>query len=358
MRRSSCFDGTMSSEDPMTRWEATSGQATGRRLTRRQALAGLGGTAAVAATLARGPATALAQETRRLHFLVPASVGGGWDQTARAVAEAVTRTGLVESTTLEHVSGGGGARAISYLVATGQTQPQTLMVSSTPIVLRAVRGATPSYRDLQPIAAVLADYAAIAVRADSPHRDFAALAGAVRSTPGSMRVAGGSVRGGMDHLLAAKTFAVASGIDPKQLVYHPYDAGGAAFDALRNGHAEVLSSGLGEVLGRAKAGELRVLAVTAAERVPEAGNLPTLRELGHDLTFVNWRGFFGAPQMPQATADAHAALLGRLVETPEWQAVCARNAWQTLFLPRGEFAALLEAEEATARRTLGALGIA
>lgn len=343
MRRSPGFDGTVSS---------------GPQVTRRRALAGLGGAAATAAIAAQWPQSALAQESRRLHLLVPAGVGGGWDQTARAVADTVTRTGLVEQATLEHVSGGGGARAISYLVATGQTQPQTLMVSSTPIVLRAARGATPTYRDLQPIAAVLADYAAIAVRADSPHRDFAALAGAVRRAPGSMRVAGGSVRGGMDHLLAAKTFAVASGIDPKQVVYHPYDAGGAAFAALRNGHAEVLSSGLGEVLQPAAAGELRVLAVTAAERVPAAGNLPTLRELGHDLTFVNWRGFFGAPQMPQATADAHAAMLGRLVKTPEWQAVCARNAWQTLFLPRAEFAALLEAEEATARRTLGALGIA
>ena len=326
-------------------------------VTRRRALVGLGGVAATAAIAARGPRPVSAQEVRRLHFLVPAAVGGGWDQTARAVAEALTRTGLVESATLEHVSGGGGARAISYLVATGQTQPQTLMVGSTPIVLRAVRGATPSYRELQPIAALIADYAVIAVSADSPHRDFAALAAAVRRAPASVRVAGGSVRAGMDHLLAAKTFALASGIDPKQLVYHPYDAGGAAFDAVRGGQAEVLSSGLGEVLAPATAGQLRVLAVTAAERVPEAANLPTLRELGHDLTFVNWRGFFAAPQTPQATADAHAALLGRLVQTPEWEAICTRNAWQTLYSPRAEFAAMLEAEEATARRTLGALGI-
>jgi putative tricarboxylic transport membrane protein len=331
--------------------------STGPAVTRRRALVGLGGVAAAAAIAARWPGTALAQEVRRLHFLVPAAVGGGWDQTARAVAEAVTRTGLVESATLEHVSGGGGSRAISYLVATGQTQPQTLMVSSTPIVLRAARGASPSYRELQPIAAVIGDYAVIAVRADSPHRDFAGLAAAVRRAPGDVRIAGGSVRGGMDHLIAAKIFAMASGIDPKQVVYHPYDAGGAAFEALRGGHAEVLSSGLGEVLESGRAGELRVLAVTAAERVPDAANLPTLRELGHDLTFVNWRGFFAAPQTPPATADAHAALLGKLIKTPEWETLRSRHAWQTLYRPRAEFAAMLEAEESTARRTLGALGI-
>jgi putative tricarboxylic transport membrane protein len=314
--------------------------------------------ASAAAIAAGAPFSALGQAARRLHFLVPAGVGGGWDQTARAVAEVITRTGLVDSVTLEHVSGGGGARAISYLLATGQTQPQTLMVSSTPIVLRAVRGATPSYRELQPIAAVIADYAVIAVRADSPYRDFAALAAALRRDPGGHRIAGGSVRGGMDHIVAARTFATASGVDPRQVVYHPYDAGGGALAALRGRHAEVLSTGLGEVMSPAAAGELRVLAVTAPERVPEAANLPTLRELGHDVTFVNWRGFFGAPQTPPATADAHAALLGRVVQTPEWEAICARNAWQTLYRPRADFAALLQAEETVARQMLTALGLA
>ncbi len=327
-------------------------------LTRRRLVMALGGAAAATAGLGAATATALAQDLKRLHLLVPAGVGGGWDQTARAVAEAVTGAGLVESATIEHVSGGGGARAISYLVATGATQPQTLMVSSTPIVLRAVRGASPSYRDLEPIAALIADYAVVAVRADSPYRDFAALAAAVRRDTGGHRIAGGSVRGGMDHLVAARTFATASGVDPRQVVYHPYDAGGAAFEALRSGHAEALSTGLGEALGPAAAGALRLLAVTAAERVPEAAGVPTLRELGHDVTFVNWRGFFGAPQMPDGTADAHAALLGRLVQTPEWEAIRVRNAWQTLYRPRAEFAAFLEAEEAIAGRMLAALGIA
>ena len=342
MRRSQRFDGVVQRLPEVTR---------------RRTLAALGGATAVAAAVAGRPATVFAQASRRLHFLVPAGVGGGWDQTARAVAEAVKRAGLVDSTTLEHVSGDGGARAISYLMATGQTQPQTLMVSSTPIVLRAVRGASPSYRELKPVAALIADYAVIAVRADSPYRDFAALAAAVRQAPGDMRIAGGSVRAGMDHLLAARIFNLASGVDPKQIVYYPYDAGGAALGALLSGQVQALSTGLGEVLDAPGSSDLRVLAVTAAERVPEASGLPTLRELGHDVTFMNWRGFFGAPQLPDATADAHAELLGKLVATPEWETVRASHAWQTLYRPRAEFAALLEAEEATARRTLVALGM-
>ena len=321
---------------------------------RRQVLAGLG---AGATALAAGPSVGRAQANQRLHFLVPAGVGGGWDQTARAVAETMTRAGLVQTTTLEHVSGGGGARAISYLLATGQTQGQTLMVSSTPIVLRAVRGASPSYRELLPVASVIGDHAVIAVRAGSPYRDFAAVASAVRRAPGDVRIAGGSVRGGMDHVLAARTFNVASGVEPRAVRYLPYDAGGAAMGALLTEQVDVLSTGLGEVLETPDRGAIRVLAVTAPERLAEAPDLPTLRELGHDVTFVNWRGFFAAPQLPAAAADEYAVLLGRLLETPEWEAVRARHAWQKIYHARADFRAFLEAEEATARHYLRALAI-
>ncbi len=323
---------------------------------RRHLLAGLGAGAAVLAGL---PRHGRGQTTDRLHFLVPAGVGGGWDQTARAVAEAMTRAGLVQSATLEHVSGGGGARAIGYLVATGQNQAQTLMVSSTPIVLRAVRGATPSYRELLPVASVIGDYAVIAVRADSPYHDFASLAAAVRRSPDDVWIAGGSVRGGMDHLLAARMFNAAAGVDPKAVRYLPYDAGGAAMEALLTlPQVDALSTGLGEVLERPERSALRVLAVTAPERLPEVPGAPTLRELGHDITFVNWRGFFAAPQLPASTADRYADLLGRLVETPEWDAVRSRHGWQSLYRARADFQTFLQAEEATAQAYLAALDLA
>lgn len=319
---------------------------------RRRLLGGIGATALLA-----GGGRAAAASTRRLHFLIPAAAGGGWDQTARAVADGLTRARLVESATLEHVTGGGGANAIGYLIATGERQHNTLMVSSTPIVLRAVRGAVPSYRELEPIAAVIGDYGAIVVRADSPHKDFASLAAAIRRAVGQFRIAGGSVRGDMDHVLAARTFSAASGVDPKEVVYFPYDAGGAALEALLGKHVHVLSTGLGEALDTPHARDIRVLAVTAPERVPDAAQLPTLRELGHDVTFVNWRGFFGPPQVPASTADAHAELLRRFLATPEWEDLRARHAWQTHFVARGDFRRFLETEEATAKRVLGAIGL-
>ncbi len=323
-------------------------------LSRRQALSGLG-----AALLAAGaPLPGWSEEWRRLHFLIPAAAGGGWDQTARAVAGSLTRNHLVDSVTFEHLSGEGGGRAIAYLVATAERQQGTLMVSSTPIVLRAVRGVAPStYHELTPIAALIGDYAAIAVRANSPYRDFASLAKIIRRDPASIRIAGGSIRGGMDHLVAARAFSIEAGVDPRSLIYFPYDAGGEALDALLGGQTQVLATGLGELLTSPHRGDIRILAITAPQRLPEAPDLPTFRDLGHDVTFVNWRGFFGPPHLPAAMADAHAALLGQLDRSPEWAEVRRRHGWQPLYRARADFAAFLKDEEATARRVLASLAV-
>lgn len=325
-----------------------------RAASRRQTLLGLG-----AAVVAAGaPLPGSSQEWRRLHFLIPAAAGGGWDQTARAVAESLTRTHLVDSVTFEHLSGEGGGRAIAYLVATAERQQNTLMVSSTPIVLRAVRRTAPdTYRDLTPIAALIGDYAAIAVRADSPYKDFAALAKAMRRDPAGIRVAGGSVRGGMDHLVAARAFSASAGVDPRSLVYYPYDAGGEALDALLAGQTQVLATGLGELLTTQHRGDIRILAMSAPEGLPDAPGIPTFVELGHDLTFVNWRGFFGPPHLPAAIADAHEAVLADLNRSPEWAEVRKRHAWQPLYHPGAEFAAFLAEQEAMARRVLASLAL-
>ena len=88
----------------------------------------------------------------------------------------------------------------------------------------------------------------------------------LRNNPRSLRVGGGSVRGNMDHLVAAMAVGAAGG-DPRRFIYVPYDAGGKAVTGLLSGEVHVLSSGLGEIIELARSGEIRVLAVTASTRL-------------------------------------------------------------------------------------------
>ena len=216
------------------------------------------------------PSTSFAID--KLHFLIGGGAGGGWDGTARGTGEALTKAGFLKSASFENMSGGGGGKALSFLI---NTKPEnTVLVQSTPLVLRSItrhKGYVKgddvlSYKDVVPIAGVIGDYGAIAVAKDSPFKTFSDVVAAYNKDPKSVKMAGGSVRGSMDHLIGALAFQVA-GADPNNVVYVPYDAGGKALAGLLSGETQILSTGLGEVMGARD--QVNIIGITAPERVAQ-----------------------------------------------------------------------------------------
>jgi putative tricarboxylic transport membrane protein len=288
-----------------------------------------------------------ASDTRRrhVHFLIPGAPGGGWDGTARGVGEALARSGLARSASYENLSGGGGGRALAHFIATADRQRDTLFISSTPIVIASLRGRLPySWRDLVPVAAVIGDYLTIATRAESDLASWSDVTDRFARDPASIPIAGGSVLGGMDHLVTALALD-ASGQNARELRYVPYDTGGKARAALFAGETPVLTTGLGEILDARGGGLVRILGVTAPARLAEAPDVPTLAELGAPVEFVNWRGFFAPPGTTREEVQAWIELLRALLATPEWEEVRRRNGWVEIFHPGDEFAAFLAKQE-------------
>ena len=311
----------------------------------------LGLAVAVALASLVSSAAGQAAEIEKIHFLIPGGAGGGWDGTARGTGEALTKAGLVGQASYENMSGGGGGKAIAHLIETAARQSGTLMVNSTPIVLRSLRGRFPqSFRDLTPISAIIGDYGAFVVRADSSLQSWDDAVAAFKENPKKLKVAGGSVKGSMDHLVVAMAFR-AAGADTARVRYIAYDAGGKAMAGLLSGETAMLSTGLGEALEQAKAGQVRILCITAPEPVADA------QPCGDGIEFVNWRGFFGAPGLDDATADGYAAVLGKMFETEAWEAVRARNGWVNIYKPRAEFVSFLEQQEEEMKALLNGLGI-
>ena len=179
--------------------------------------------------------------------------------------------------------------------------------------------------------------------------------GIYKNNPDDLAIAGGSVPGSMDHLVPAMAFK-AAGADPTKVKYLPFDAGGEAMAALLSGEADALSTGLGEALELAKAGEVRVLASTAPARIADAPDVPTLKEQGVDATFVNWRGFFAAPGLPVARREAYIKALRAMYDTSEWESVRARNSWVNIFNPGDEFTHFLEQQETQIKALMIELG--
>lgn len=298
---------------------------------------------ALASCLVAGMAvTSVASSVEKIHFLIPGGAGGGWDGTARGVGEALKKSNLVGETSFENMSGGGGGKAIAYMIETASKQDNTLMVNSTPIVIRSLQGVFPqSFRDLSLVSSVVADYGVLVVAKDSKFQTWADLKAEFDKNPRSVKIAGGSSRGSMDHLVAAQIFKAAGG-NPTNVRYVPYDAGGKALAGLLTGEVDVLSTGLGEVLEKHKNGELRIIGVTSEEAI---SGIPSFKEMGVDAYFANWRGFFGAPNLSQDKVDEFAKVIEDMYKTKEWEEVRNRNGWADLYKPTTEFKTFLENQE-------------
>lgn len=302
--------------------------------------------AAVAALGLAGPAAAGGHQVLdSIHFLIPGGAGGGWDGTARGTGEALTGAGLVGSASYENMSGGGGGKAIGYLIENAESNHGTLMVNSTPIVIRSLTGVFPhNFRDLTLVSGTIGDYAAMVVGKDSPINSMSDLIAAYDADPSGTAVGGGSVPGGMDHLVAAMVME-AAGKDALGVKYIPYDAGGKAMAALLSGEIAALSTGFSEAVDLANAGEVKIIGVTADARVDAAPDAMTMKEQGIDTTFVNWRGFFAAPGLPADKLAMYQDAIGKMYETEEWETVRARNGWVNIHNSGGEFLTFLEAQE-------------
>lgn len=302
--------------------------------------------AAVAACGLAGPALADGHKVLdNIHFLIPGGAGGGWDGTARGTGEALTNAGLVGSASYENMSGGGGGKAIGFLIENADSQHDTLMVNSTPIVIRSLTGVFPhNFRDLTLVAGTIGDYAAMVVAADSDINDMAGLVAAYDADPSSTAIGGGSVPGGMDHLVAAMVME-AAGRDALNVKYIPYDAGGKAMAALLSGEIKALSTGFSEAVALAQAGEVKIIGVTSDDRVPAMDTALTMKEQGIDTTFVNWRGFFAAPGLPDDKLVSYQNAISQMYDTSEWEDVRARNGWVNIHNSGDEFLGFLEEQE-------------
>ena len=299
----------------------------------------------------------------KLHFVVPGGAGGGWDGCARGTGEALVKSGLLESASFENMSGGGGGKALAWMI---KTKPEnTIMVQSTLIVLRSISrhegyvssdaaDGVLSYKDVTPIAGIIGDFGAIAVAADSPFQTFGDAVAAYNANPKSVKMAGGSTRGSMDHLIGALAFQSA-GANANDVTYIPYDAGGEALAGLLSGEAQILSTGFSEAL--AAGDQVRILGITANERSADAPNVPTLKEQGFDAYFVNWRGFFGPPGMDAGTRNDIAKMLGDMQETDAWEEVRKRNAYVNIYNPGDDFISFLEKQTSEMTDLMKQLGV-
>lgn len=285
-----------------------------------------------------------------LRVLVPNAPGGGYDTTARKLASTWEETRAVDHAEVFNLPGAGGLVGLSRLQREAGNDRLLMMMGLGVVGAMGVAGTDGTFDDVTPVARILSEPNVILVRSDSPIRSMPQLVRRWRRDPGSVRVGGGSLPGGPDHLA---TFAVsgALGIPHGHVRYRRYDGGGPLLAALLSGEVDVVVSGVLETIDQVRSGAVRPLAVTGRDRLPDVP-APTLREAGVDVVFENWRGLLAPPGLTAGELERLVDLVRETLATPQWREAEQRNGWTRDLLVGEEFARFLESEVRRTRRLL------
>lgn len=188
------------------------------------------------------------------------------------------------------------------------------------------------------IGALGADYGVIAVGKDSQYENLNQLLDAIKEDPKSVKFAGGSARGGWDHLkvlIAAK----AAGADQLPAIpYLSYNNGGEAMTQVVGGQVDAFTGDVSEITGFMASGDLRVLAVLAEERLPgDFAHIPTAKEQGIDAVGPNWRGFYMPKDASSESKTFWTNTINTLYASEQWKKVMKANGLIPFHPPAGEF---------------------
>jgi putative tricarboxylic transport membrane protein len=322
----------------------------GRNATRRYFLGVVG-----AACLGVLAVPALAQSPLALTIRAPANPGGGWDQTARSMQQALVASGIAHSVQVTNVGGAGGSVGIAQFVNSAKGDGSQLMVNGFVMVGALAMNKSPVTLDhVTPIARLTEEYQVMVVPANSPIKNVKDLAAALKANIAKVTFAGGSA-GGIDHIMAA-LFARAVGTDATKINYVPFSGGGESLAAILGGKVTAGISGYSEYEGQIKSGKLRAIGITSSERRPGI-DIPTFKEQGVDLVLTNWRSVVAAPGITPEQKKVLADAIDRLVKSPAWKEALAQKGWEDAYLPGDAFADFLKKETARVNEVLKSIGL-
>ncbi len=307
----------------------------------------------LAAAVIVGAGSAFAQSD--LKIMAPAAPGGGWDGTARAMQQALTGAGIAKSVQVTNVPGAGGIVGLAQLINQGKGDANQLMVNGFVMVGAILTNKAPvNLTQTTPIARLTEEALAIVVPTDSAIKDAKGLAAAIKADPAKVTWGGGSA-GGVDHIAAA-LFTQEAGADPTKLNYIPFSGGGEALAAIIGGKVTAGVSGFSEFEGQIKAGKLRLIGVTSANRLANVDG-PTIKEQGINLEITNWRSVVAPPGLTAEQTKALTDIVKKMNDSPQWKELLKQRGWDAAYLDGEAFGAFLKAENERVNKVLTSVGL-
>jgi len=287
----------------------------------------------------------------------PFPPGGGIDLAINSITETLRTTDLTTTPLrLGNMPGGSGMVATGTLASDYDGSSDVLLITSVSNLAASLQdSANVGLSDMVPLAGLYAEYTYVYVRKDSPFQQLSDVVNAIKANPGDVTIGGASL-GSADNIVVAE-LAKSQGVKFEQLAYLPLP-GDENQTNLLGGQIDVAFGGP-DLLNLVESGDVRVLAVSSPERLtsPRVTEVPTMKELGYDVTQSNWRGAFGPPNMPDYAVQYWNDTFKKMSETEEWKKVADENVWDITGLDRTQFADFLSSEEKNLTTVLTELGL-
>jgi putative tricarboxylic transport membrane protein len=297
--------------------------------------------------------------TRAVQIVAGTPPGGGLDRVARALATAITEAKLLEvPVEVLNVPGDGARRAWTHHVDNFPGDGHVIGISSPNLTSDYLVGiASFEHTRYTPIAILVTEYIAFGVRSDSQLKtgpDFIAKLG---HAPQDITVALSTALGNPNHVALAKLTRHAGG-DINAPRVRVFDTALDAVADVVKGEADVCAVTAASVLAELQAGRLRVIGLSAPERLSGPfSDVPTWRACGADCVVGAWRGVTGPAGMTPAQVSFWQGILRAAVAQPVWSDALSRLSWSPAYQDGAALSAYLQAERDELKAVLGTLGL-
>lgn len=289
-----------------------------------------------------------------VRVVVNTAPGGLLDVITRLVAQKMTDE-LGQTLMVENRAGGDGLVGIRY-VKSAAPDAYTLLATSGTVVIQPLLKPDAGYdvtKDFAPVGMVGQSPLLMVVGPQQPEKSLSDLITHIKADPDKYSYASAGV-GTATHIAGAMVFQE-SGVNP---LHVPYKGNAAGMSDVISGRVTTIFEALGSSSGSLKAGNLKALGITSAQRVAALPDVPTIAEQGHPgFNFYTYISLLAPAGAPAPALDKLSATLRKVLADPE---VVARfNDYGIEALPStpAEYAKYLEQDKARMIKTLATLGL-
>lgn len=271
---------------------------------------------------------------RPIRMIVPWPAGGDTDAICRVMASSMQKA-LGKTIVVANISGASGtvgARETLKAAADGYT----ILAMHDFIHSTYYTGvAEMTYKDFEPVALMTSTPSMLATYGKAPWNTLKELIDDARKRADQITV--GATMGSTSHFFPAMV-AKAAGIKWR---YVSYDGTAPRMTALLGGHVLLGDTNLTQ-LDKVKGGQMKLLAIATAQRLPEVPDVPTFRELGYDVIYAVSRGIVAPKRTPEAALAKLEEACAKAAKDPTFVESMQKQGTLVQFLNRKGYADFLQ----------------